>query len=424
MLVGVPAVSLTFLISRLVFNKRISPHWKAGMWSFWVINLISFFAIGSTQVRHFNRGEQITNTIDLSVINSDTLIIDMEPNPYDDAMIVIGDLHLADTELVSYNVNLRVVKSEGDNFELKQVNASRGRDLQNANKLASEIGYNYSIRENKLSLPEIFTIGKGSKWRAQSVIMTLSVPEGKTIRFENDADDLLRRIDIDRDVERPWLHSGQYWVMEKNGLVNIDWTKKNKKDKELDFKDFSRLQLEGKMKVQISKGDDFKVTVTGKENYLNRIEVVQLEKTLSLITDLQNPSSPIRVYVTMPSLQSLDVRDTDDVKVDGFVESKMQLKNDGSYEIKAFINVDSLFLFQDGRGKIDVRGSGKYLKADLDNNGKIDTERFSVNTAEIRAKEYSKASLAVSDVLIIKRDDLSRISVDGEPEITEEVQKH
>ncbi len=418
-IIGVPALSLAFLVARMAFNKRMSPHWKAGLWSFFIVNLISLFAIASSQARHFNRGNEITKIIDLSSINSDTLVIDMQENPYADAMLSIGDLQLAENNLVAYDVRLRVIQSDGENFEMKQVNSSRGIDAQNANRIAGKIDYSYQIKDNVISLPRIFTIDKETKWRAQRVNMTLKVPIGKTIRFENNADYLVNRIDIDRDVERPWLDSDQYWVMEDNGLVNKDWTKKNKMSEELNFKDFSSLQIEGRMKVQIEKGDNFKILVSGKENYLKRIESVQLEKTLSLVTDIRNPSSPIRVEITMPSLQSLDIRNTDDVKVQGFSESKMRIKNDGSYDLKAFINVDSLALVQDGRGEIDVRGKGKHLKADLNRRGKIDTERFNVNSAEIKAQEYSKASVSVSEVIRIAADGSSKVTVEGEPKIFE-----
>jgi putative autotransporter adhesin-like protein len=144
---------------------------------------------------------------------------------------------------------------------------------------------------------------------------------------------------------------------------------------------------------------------------------MQLENTLSLITNIKNPSKPIRVTVTMPSLISLDVRNTDDIEIQGFTEAVMRLKNDGRNEMAAFINVDSLILIQDGRGEINIRGTGKYLKADLNNRGKIDTERFSVNTAEIKAKEYSKASIAVSETVWITNDGSCRINIEGEPKI-------
>jgi hypothetical protein len=126
----------------------------------------------------------------------------------------------------------------------------------------------------------------------------------------------------------------------------------------------------------------------------------------------------------MPSLQSLDVRNTDDVKVQGFTEPNMRIKNDGGYDLKAFINVDSLFLVQDGKGEINVRGVGKYLKADLNNGGKIDTERFNVSTAEVRAQEYSKASIAASEMVKIDKDNSSKVNVEGEPQIIETDKKN
>ncbi len=416
---SVPVLSLIFLIARLTFRRRVSMHWKAGMWSFFVINLISFFAIASTQARHFNRGTEIVKVMDLSALNSDTLIIDLQENPYDDAIFALGDLQLAEDNLASHNVRLNVVKSEGENFEIMQVNISRGINSEVANAIAGAINYSPTINDNVISYPRIFIISKETKWRGQSVVITLSVPVGKTLRFENGADNLVNEIDIDRDVERPWLDSDQYWVMGNNGLVNKDWLTKNKMSEERDFKDFAKLQIEGKMEVLIEKGDNFNVSITGKENYLKRIEGVQLGETLSLTTDIENPSPAIQVHITMPSLESLDIRNTNDVDVRGFSESKMRLKNDGGYDLKAFVNVDSLTLVQDGRGEINVRGNGKHLKVDVNGYGKIDTERFNVSTAEIRAQEFSKASITATETIKIDRDKSSMVKVEGEAQIIE-----
>jgi len=50
---------------------------------------------------------------------------------------------------------------------------------------------------------------------------------------------------------------------------------------------------------------------------------------------------------------------------------------------------------------------------------KIDTERFSVNTAEVKAQEFSRASISASETVRITSDGSSRVNVEGEPEIIE-----
>ena len=422
--VGIPIFSTFLLGSRLVFKKRLSPYWKAGMWSFWAINLICMFLVGSIQSRQFSRGNELTEAIDLSGLTSDTLVLSKQKNPYDDALFQFGDLTLADDFVVSDNVRINIEKSEDGLFELVQTKKARGQNGDAANRRAKAISYEVKIDGNQLIFPEVFPISKENKWRAQGVEFTLKIPTGKTVRFEDYVHYMVHHSGINRDVEHPWIKNEDHWVMEDNGLVNKDWLKKNKQNEEYDFKDFSQLQIDGNMKVMIEKGDQYKVAVTGKSNYLKRVEVVQLDKTLSISTDLKNPNSPIRLYLTMPNLQSLDTRGTDDVKIQGFSQAKMTIKNEGTCEIKAFVNVDSMNIYQEGRGQIDLRGKGKHLKADLDNRGKLDSERFDVNTAEVYAKEYSKASLAVSEAISIKRDDLSKVSVDGEPKVTEEVKEH
>lgn len=417
--VSVPLLSLAFLVARLIFNKRLNAWWSAGIWSFWTLNIISLFVIGSTQAQQFNAGNEIKTEHDLSAIKSDTLVIGLQQDPFKDALFSIGDLQLADGFLVDRNVHLNIVKSEGEQFALSQVNRSRGKNTTAAKDLAANIGYDLAIDGNTISLPENFAITKETKWRAQAVILTLHVPVGKTIRFENEAEELVSDIAIDRNVDYPWLDSNQYWVMENNGLVNKDWEKKNSMNRALDFSDFTKLQIEGKLNVVVEKGDVFRVSVAGKENYIDRVEATQLDQTLSIVTDIKKPSPPARLEITMPSLLSIDVHNAGDVYIKGFSEKNMLLKNDGDNELKAFVNVDSLFLSQDGRGVINVSGNGKFLKADLDNYGEIDAERFNVIIANVKARRFSQASVSVSDAIQIAKDNSSKVNIEGEPQIFE-----
>ena len=64
------------------------------------------------------------------------------------------------------------------------------------------------------------------------------------------------------------------------------------------------------------------------------------------------------------------------------------------------------------------------MKADLNRRAKIDTERFAVNTAEVRAQEYSRASIAVSESIKIDSDNSSKIKIEGEAEVIETENKN
>ena len=125
-------------------------------------------------------------------------------------------------------------------------------------------------------------------------------------------------------------------------------------------------------------------------------------------------------YITLPSLTEIDLENTDDLKLSGFNESQMTIRNEGRGDIKAYADITDLTVKLNGRNELDIRGKGKKLKAYLDNEAVLDGERFPLNIANIKADDRSKASLSVSDTLRQTTNGKSRVRVDGEPVIIED----
>ena len=183
------------------------------------------------------------------------------------------------------------------------------------------------------------------------------------------------------------------------------------------YQNFQQLDIKGKMKVTIEKADQYAIEATGKEQYLNKVKVEQDQQQLSIHTDLTKTSSPIRVTIKLPTLTSLNLSQTDDIRLSGFQEDKMTIKADGTSraDIKAFMDVKELEVDLNSRLELDIRGSGTKLIANLSDRAELDAERFAVKTAQVALKDRGNASLAVSDTLRQTIKDQGRIQIDGEP---------
>ena len=188
-------------------------------------------------------------------------------------------------------------------------------------------------------------------------------------------------------------------------------------DEQYSHRDFNNVQIEGEIKVVISHAEEFNVRLTGKEVYTRKVDIVQTGENLTISSDLENPRSPIRLFITMPYLKSLGLDRTDDVKVVGFVQPEMQIKSTSDHDLKAIVNVENLTLHQRGRTEFDLRGSGKFLKATLYDRSRLDAEHYAIDVAEVSTNNYSKASVAVADTLRKDISGDSRIEVDGDPKV-------
>ncbi len=417
-LIGVPLLAIILRVVRLIFQVRLSRHFNRGMWAFWGLNIVSLFLTISILGRNFNYSNHQETQLDLDS-SSDTLRIELLGSEWEPSLIQVGHLQLDEDRLIDENIELNIVKSDDEQFHLVQRKRSRGKGRAEAEKLAQRIDYQPIIKKGVVQLPRYFIIPKGEAWRFQGVEYVLKVPKGKSVYLGKEAGRLIHRFELDRDMDHPWGYSGHMWKMDEKGLVCPNYVSRNNHDEEYQHSEFKNLIVEGRMKVEIEQGDEYRVRLTGREVYTKKVDMVQHYQTLTVSTDLKRTNSPIRLYITMPVLDKLHTENTDDVKIQGFRQPNMTIKHEGVHDYKIFADIDTLTIRQLGKSEVDLRGRGKLLKAFLEKRAHLDAEHFTVDDAEITATDHSRASLSVVNSLVKRIDDNCRIDLDGEPKILE-----
>jgi len=426
-IVGIPILSLALLAGRLVFKTRYNVKWSRGLAIVWGLNIACLFGVGSYLLSQFSVNQKIETFSQEITTDQEVLTMSANENPYKDAWIQLGNVDIAGKDLVSTSIQIHIEEAEGDNFQIRQEIVARGCDLQDATASANLVRHNFNIQENAITINPYFVISQGEKWRNQKAIITLFVPVGKSVKF----DDLPRsirhniRLGNSQHHYRHNLENGEVWTMTKEGFTNPNKKQSPKQQKNhtighriiQEYKDFSKLQLEGAMKVTIAKGDKFEIELDGKEDYLNSIQLTQTGELLEISTNLQETSSPIRVYITMPSLSALDLSRTDDIRLNDFTESTMSITGhkESRAEIKANINVNTLNVDLGSRQELDLRGSGDLLRIALKERAHLDAERFAVKNVNIKISNRATASLAVSDTIHQTVLDKGKIEIDGNP---------
>lgn len=417
-LVGVPVLAVLLRGVRFLFKRNVmSPRMSAGLWSVWTVNLISLFFIATITSRHFSSGERESQAMTIELDAGDTLQLQLQENYNINPIIELDHIDLDRNKLYVSDIHLSILRSKNGKFEMETRKYSRGQSPEEAALLASEITYEISQYNNTLNIPSGFVIPEEGKYRAQSVDIILRVPDGQYIRIGKEVNQLLSTVDVHERGIAPWHHRGKVWKMGVEGLVCTECPESKVGDESYTFSDFDRLQIDGKMKVEIKQGEAFKVHLTGKEVYTRKVDLVQTKENLTISADFDDPGSPVRLFIEMPYLESVDLDRTDDVKISGFVQPKMNIKKESHHDLKAYVNIDSLQLILKDRTEFDIRGSGKYLKANLYDRSRLDAEHYTVDVADINTEQNSKASVAVVDTLRKSRNGGSRIDVDGDPKV-------
>lgn len=124
----------------------------------------------------------------------------------------------------SNNIKVSVKKSETENAYIKIKKDSEGKRRKNANENADKIRYNFTINDNRLIFDAYFLSDFKNMWKDEDVRLTLYIPEGTTIFFDNSSKRFLSDIDNIQDIYRSGM-ANHHFEMTVNGLNCTDCTK-------------------------------------------------------------------------------------------------------------------------------------------------------------------------------------------------------
>ncbi|MCB0522803.1 MAG: DUF2807 domain-containing protein [Saprospiraceae bacterium] len=395
--IGIPILMLILTVMRIFMRTHFKPRWAVGLWVFWLVNLVSLMFVGMSTIKEFSTGG--TSNVGSNILQpgADTLFIEMDNSQYDNVLFRMGDeLAMSGDKLIDGDINLRIEKAEGGKYELIQSHASRGSSMEETEQLANAIDYQYKMEGNRLVLPSNFIIPRGEKWRGQKVNFTLKVPVGKWVKVNENARRIVRDIEQDASHRFPWWHEDYFWQMGPEGMVAPAYVEASQKD--YSYRDFSKIRVEGGVKLNIRQGNDYRVLLDRSEDYEGEVEVSQSGDRLSIST-ASSTDEPVVFEITMPGIQELWAINSGDISLYDFNLGQLRIVNEGEAQIKAFVEVDNLTAELTGDNELDLRGKGKTLRAILSDDARLDAEHFTVGTADMHVMNNSWAKVSATDTL-------------------------
>lgn len=244
--IGVPVVGIiTYLIRKIARAKSSRKTIRYAFVGLWVFGWICFFALISFVGRDFNSVNSF-NEQSVTLSNPTTAYLEIKPINSRDfrwrgwfRMEPYASFGIADDTAMVGNVQLRIVQSPTDSFQVSYIKLSNGSSRQNADKLASLITFTGYQLDSTLYLDNGIAINKTDKFRNQQVEVTIAVPVGKRIKIN-------RTFGYRNDVTVGWGNlNDRYWgrmgysdydfsygeeyIMKPDGLHNIngDWNDDN-----------------------------------------------------------------------------------------------------------------------------------------------------------------------------------------------------
>ncbi|MCW3074995.1 MAG: PspC protein [Flaviaesturariibacter sp.] len=229
---GVPMIALiTWLIRRIM---RVPTHSRYLPWVFgglWVLGIITAAIFGGTMARSFRYYNKTPQEIAITQPGERMIIGVQEPAiEYSGTYSFInGDRHdndgwdITNDSLKLSDVKVRFEKSEDANYHVTVWKYSAGRNRNEAAARAQQIAYTVTSLDSLLNLGSGFAVGKEQKFRGQKVIVTVRVPVGKRVRFDESVNDRLHSWNVRIREKGTYSRYRKEWDIDWDDDMYYDW---------------------------------------------------------------------------------------------------------------------------------------------------------------------------------------------------------
>ncbi len=212
--------------------------------------------------------------------------------------------------------------------------------------------------------------------------------------------------------------------------------------REMDFSDFSRIEVAAAFEVEVVRADSYSVSVTADDNLFEYIHVSRLGKTLRIrLKSGVGYLSPVpSARVSMPVLSGLDfsgasrgsVSGFDDgselvinlsgasfIDLGGIVADDLRVSASGASRLVGEITAGEARLDASGASRLVLRGAADDVVLVVSGAGRAELDDFPVYSADITLSGASRATVYVDGRLSIDLSGASTLRYSGEPAIGE-----
>jgi phage shock protein PspC (stress-responsive transcriptional regulator)/heme/copper-type cytochrome/quinol oxidase subunit 2 len=189
--ITVPIIGvITWLIRKIAKMRNNSKILRLTFGSLWTIGWVCIIMLFATVTRDFKSASRLDEqTVSLTNTQVNKLVV-TSSSPFTKKYYgrnwirfePFENLIDEDTAYVR-NVNVVIVKSPNDSFQVTIKKSARGNTRNDANNLANLIKFDVTQKDSVLLLEKGIAINKTDKFRNQMVTVTVYVPVGKQIRI-------------------------------------------------------------------------------------------------------------------------------------------------------------------------------------------------------------------------------------------------
>lgn len=334
-------------------------------------------------------------------------------------------------------VKLTIRGYEGTEIKLVQKNEARGQNQEEANENATLVDYKVNYQDNTLTFDRGLFLKEQAAFRAQNVHIELFIPYNKEFVMKKEIGDILSHTLHPFGYDRKDLGDDNKWVFDTNGLKCLNCPPRegrvaDTQDKaspidEEDFtkemnelKDFKKVLVNGNIEVEIEAGDAFNIVVNGRKKLVDEIDITQDKDELRIgftKSGIDLGGDELKIYITMPVLTDLSVKNSSKAHLRGFKEKQMNISLADRAECSAEVEVGQLRVSMQDRADFFLRGTGESFWANLSDRAEIKAFDFEADKVEVIATDRSSANVFARKSININAAGRSEVVYKGTPKV-------
>ncbi|AWW00694.1 PspC domain-containing protein [Arcticibacterium luteifluviistationis] len=430
---ALPAIGVLISGIFLISNNRIGNRnfWLTGL-GLWVLGIVGLAVYGGKYSMNYAKNASVTQK-ESYTFASDVIYLDINDNYGEDDF--------------DFNSQVRILESYDNQVTLEKRYSASGSTRSVAKTNAEKLIYNVSQKDSLLIFDERARLNPETGFRNQKVHIDLKIPVGQKIHISNafarnllsDSWSLkskygLRSDDFDALIFT--LNSNGKLECEgceildddaKEAVNRRDHYNFNNDDEDFDrlrgentrvydFKDFDGIEVGGEFRILIRQGDEYGIEfMAERERDIDDLNV-RLDGT-ELDIDFEDRffenRGKIVAYITMPTLESLDISGASKIKVLSFENiNEMDIDISGASNAKLDIEAKKLRVDGSGASHMEIRGRVDEIDMDLSGASRFEAKRAEVGRAYVDASGASHADFGKVDQLRSNTSGASRVSRD------------
>ncbi|NUQ24329.1 MAG: DUF2807 domain-containing protein [Saprospiraceae bacterium] len=181
--------------------------------------------------------------------------------------------------------------------------------------------------------------------------------------------------------------------------------------------DFTGIDVRMSARVFVRQGDDFEVTVEGKQNIIDELErdvhngvwKIEIDRCVRDVGDLT-------IFITMPDITSLKMSGSGDIVSENtLLVDDIEIEISGSGDIDLSLEADEINSRISGSGDLIFEGLADELDLAITGSGDLRAFGLTLRTADINISGSGDAEVFVNELLIVRISGSGDVFFKGDP---------